>query len=107
MKLIWLFYFIAGDGVFSSTDHDGNISLVDLRTNTSKILVERADVKDVSLPTHWPKRTSPFYRVAACLAILIFGEMAVATFQSVLTTIYFSRSTEHLSHGVNGSSPPT
>lgn len=48
----WLFYFIAGDGVFSSTDDEGNISLVDLRTNTSKILVERADVKDVSLHTH-------------------------------------------------------
>jgi dipeptidyl aminopeptidase len=48
----WLFYFIAGDGVFSSIDGEGNISLVDLRTNSSKILVERAEVKDVSLHTH-------------------------------------------------------
>ena len=46
--LAFMFYFIAGDGVFSSTNDDGDISLVDLRTNTSKILVKRADVKDVS-----------------------------------------------------------
>ena len=43
-----IFYFIAGDGVFSSIDDEGNISLVDLRTNTSKVLVKRADVKNVS-----------------------------------------------------------
>ena len=51
-KLILAFYFIAGDGVFSSIDDEGNISLVDLRTNSSKILVKRADVKDVSPHVH-------------------------------------------------------
>jgi hypothetical protein len=44
----WVCCFIAGDGVFSSIDDQGNISLVNLRTNTSEILVKRADVKDVS-----------------------------------------------------------
>jgi len=48
----WPFYFIAGDGVFSSTNDEGDISLIDLRTNTSKILVKRADVTDVSPHTH-------------------------------------------------------
>ena len=48
----WLPYFTAGDGVFSSTDDEGNISLIDLRTNTSEILVKRANVKDVSEHIH-------------------------------------------------------
>ena len=51
-ELILAFYFIAGDGVFSSIDDEGNISLVDLRTNSSKVLVKRADVKDVSPHVH-------------------------------------------------------
>ena len=46
--LAFMFYFIAGDGVFTSTNDDGDKSLVDLRTNTSRILVKRANVKDVS-----------------------------------------------------------
>ena len=50
--MAFLFSFIAGDGVFSSTNNGGDISLVDLRTNASKILVKRADVKDVSSHAH-------------------------------------------------------
>ena len=50
--LAFILYFIAGDGVFSLTNDEGDISLVDLRTNTSRILVKRADVKDVSPHAH-------------------------------------------------------
>lgn len=36
----------AGDGVFS-VENDGDISLVDLKTNTTTVLVKRSAVKDV------------------------------------------------------------
>lgn len=39
----------AGDGVFA-TDQGGDITLVDLKTNTTKKLVTKNDVTDVSEP---------------------------------------------------------
>lgn len=42
--------FIAGDGVYSVSE-DGIIKLVDLKSNTTRNLVQQADVKDVGYPT--------------------------------------------------------
>ncbi|KAG8917493.1 hypothetical protein FRC00_013547, partial [Tulasnella sp. 408] len=44
---------LAGDGIFS-TRENGDIVLRDLRTNTSRVLVERADVRDEhGTPLYW------------------------------------------------------
>ncbi|KAG8908597.1 hypothetical protein FRB99_004885 [Tulasnella sp. 403] len=43
----------AGDGIFSTTE-DGNIVLRDLKTNSSRVLVERKDAKDEhGMPLAW------------------------------------------------------
>lgn len=44
---------VAGDGIFS-TRENGDIVLRDLRTNTSRVLVERKNVKDEhGSPLYW------------------------------------------------------
>ena len=48
LEASWLPYFTTGDGVFSSTDDKGNVSLINLQTNTSEILIKHANMKDVS-----------------------------------------------------------
>jgi len=45
-----IFRFSAGDGVYA-VKGDGAIKLVDLKSNTTTVLVKLSDIKDASIPT--------------------------------------------------------